>query len=510
VRGGLLILFISKTPVLLRTKSLIVDLASRRGEPNQESPSPYRGQLTAALSQFNTLSDYDGYFIDVLAQQIDYNADKQCPQDCEYDPTYYNDSTRPTQYNPSVGGTPMYLRRLEDIPEDWVTSYLTNAIIAAKKNKKDSVQAYSSKHRVGRTFVDDDEEETTEAELVTENQNDYSPKEIMKAKEKIPYLLRRLHDKSKEMKVHLISMIIATEKAQRDVDLQNRRDSTTKNVNLQPMRILKHDVYKMNPDGTIGPRFGADANKNDDRFKAAWAWRRDGDYEKDPYYNDMVNLLHYYNVMGINIREEDPFTYQEDFISSLTVLYITSNRDYVLRKHRGFHKEVYEALRTLPLEVIENSSAMSEFDKDDMVLNTVNIYNDSVFLKNEYKFRLGNLTSKEATKFAEEMEMFMVYYNLINQEKINMSKIITIDGFFYLDNETPLLLKVSNISKERNNSSFIDLTGEALFNENGYLVKLSDGHKTEFLDVAVAVDYLSDVYQSRQGIGFGRWEGLSI
>ena len=48
-----------------------------------------------------------------------------------------------------------------------------------------------------------------------------------------------------------------------------------------------------------------------------------------PYFADAVELIRVCEVLGIDIRNEDPRDYQKDDIAKLKVTYISKNRDYL-------------------------------------------------------------------------------------------------------------------------------------------------------------------------------------
>ena len=492
-------MFLSKTQVPILAQKLIVEVALRSGSPTSESPSPYRGfysHLQTQLRNFKrSTSEFDGSIYEILNEQEDYNADKQCPTFEYYTREEYNDETKPPMYSPAKGEEPDYARRLEDIDSTWIEAYLTNAIWGAINNASQSIREYNKRHPMAR-MMQDEEDDTlvSEADLSLEHENDYSTEEIAKAKEKIPYLLRRLHDKSKQLRVHVISLIIAYEKAKGFIALQNRASKSRKKE-VAPRHLLQNKVYTMNLDGTIGYMFGADANNREETFKEARKWICHYQGYHDDYYTDMIELLHYYDVMGIDITKEDPYDYQEDFISQLTVIYITSNRDYVMRKRTGYHREVFEYLKCLPLEYFENN-VIEETDDFEIVDNTMHIFNDSVFIDNEEKSRLENLTPAERDKLEKDKCVFVAYYNLTFGTNIDTTNMITQDGFLFRDTETPLFFDLGAII-EPDDEEYSNL---ALLHESGILIRLSKTHFTQYIDIETVTDVLSE-YRNKSALG---------
>lgn len=497
-------MFRSKTKVPILTKKLIVELALRSGSPTSESPSPYKGLLSLTFQRMEAIKSYgiefEGSLYELLNTQEDFNADLKCPTFEEYTGTEYQEETKPRMYLPSSGIPADYARRLEDIDSSWVISYVDNILYAIINNSTHSIKEYGKNHQLVRMMSDEEDDSVvSETELVLAHSNDFSPEEIAKAKEKIPYLLRRLHDKSKQLRIHVISLLIAYEKAKRYVDIQNRR-SRRRKIQVAPRHLLMFGVYKMNPDGSIGPVLGDDANNREESFKLAKAWLFQYEGYQDEYNQDAINLLHYYDVMGIDITKEDPSVYQENYISQLTVLYITSNREYVMRKRTGFHREVFEALKRLPLESFENETIVEEVDDYAIVDNTMHIYNDSVFIDTSYRDSLDDAGNGESYELNKNITMLIAYYNIIFSTLIDTTKMITQDGFLFSDLETPFMLDISAILGDEEDDTFVGSESLALLHETGYLVRLSKTHFTKIVRVEDVLETLMQ-YHAKKAYG---------
>ena len=477
---------------------MIVELALRGSSPNSESPSPYKGTLEYTFKTIEFFKgrfiDFDGNLYNMLEAQPDYNADDQCPTFEPYTGDEYQEMTKPRRYSPELGIESSYARRLEDIDDTWVFAYITMALYAINDNKENGIKAYNRSHTLLNVMEDEEDGSVvSESELLTSHSNDYSPEEIAKAKEKIPYLLRRLHDKSKSMRVHIISLLRAHELAKNEVALAKRRDPR-KTLKVAPRHLLKYNVHKMNPDGTIGPIFKEDANNREPSFKEARAWVLQYEDCTDAYTQDAIDLLHYYDVMGIDITKEDVRVYQEEYISQLTVLYISSNREYVTRKRSGFHKEVFEALRRVPLENFEAIITDTDEDEFDELDNTMHLFNDSIFINRDYDDAMDDSSDAFTNSNTYNLNMLTVYYNILYKTNIDPSKFITQDGFYYSDMETPFVLDISGLLDD---NTFDENTpsGMVLVHESGFIVRLSKTHFSKMIRTEVVVSYLEQYYK---------------
>lgn len=139
-----------------------------------------------------------GAIVQMLKDKPDYDADQQKPIAGEWT----KDRPTPTSY----------LRRLEDIDESWVRKYLENVLIGLKVEKSGGIREYSNKNKEALTFQNSEGDIVEEGELLVDTAT-YAPMDIAEAKSKLPYLLKRLYDKSLSLRVSAMSLIIAYEKA---------------------------------------------------------------------------------------------------------------------------------------------------------------------------------------------------------------------------------------------------------------------------------------------------------
>ena len=237
----------------------------------------------------------------MLRDQNDYNADKQRP----VSGPYIKRTSRSGEYN----------RRLEDIDESWVRKYVTDAVTGLKIRKSGGLREYRRSHAETRVIENGEGERVEESDLLLEYGNtSYRPMDVATAKSKLPYLLKRLHDKSVELRTSVLSLIRAYEIA------------SSGGRKPMPKDILAATVYQMGADGTITGKFPGTANSGK-VFPKARAWIA-GEFP-DSYFDDAMELLRVCDVLGIDIRNEDPREFQADTIEKMRVTYISRNREYL-------------------------------------------------------------------------------------------------------------------------------------------------------------------------------------
>ncbi|EDM99287.1 hypothetical protein BACCAP_03216 [Pseudoflavonifractor capillosus ATCC 29799] len=171
--------------------------------------------------------------ISMVKSVPDYDADKQQP----VVGTWRKDRGHPDHY----------LRKLEEIDESWVRKYLENVLFGIRKNRSGGLREYAAQNQESRVLIGNEGEETEEGELLIDY-GEFAPMDIAEAKSKLPYLLKRLHDKSIAMKVSAMSLIIAYERAKLSRKVP------------KPMDLLAVGVYRMGKDGNIEGRFPPSAN----------------------------------------------------------------------------------------------------------------------------------------------------------------------------------------------------------------------------------------------------------
>lgn len=304
---------------------LIVDLISRSGSPNEESLSPYDGMQDLLKEQSFRIPW--SLVVEMLQNEKDYDARAQQPIAGKY------------VKRAEKGGD--YLTRLEDIDASWVRSYVRDALIGLKLRDKGGVREYSHNHTYARTYIDEEGGIVDESELSIEV-SEFSAMEVAQAKAKLPYLLKRLHDKSIELRVSVLSLLQAYEYV---------RGYTKSSSGPKPKQILDRGVLRMTAEGHISSYFPDSANSAGP-FRTAFAWIRGND--KDAYFYDAIEFLHVCRVLGIDFSSIDPTDFQAEQIANLRVTYLRSNREY-LDGPRGYNMNLLSAVGQLGVADYQSS-----------------------------------------------------------------------------------------------------------------------------------------------------------
>lgn len=463
-------MLVSQTQLALPRRTLIVDLISRSGSPNQDSLSPYDGYSSEVLKQF---PNFQGDVAELLSKEADYEASKQKPQVGPY-------------VKDRVGNPSDYLTKLEDIDSSWVYQYTLNKLVGLKLQRAGGVKEFENNNKEIYITTMDDGTEISESEVLTITSDDYSPEQISKATAKIPYILKRLHEKSKVVGIHLLSLIIAYERA---------KVYTPPGKIPKPSQIIHQGVYYMSPYGTAGDLVHISANSGK-VFPPANKWVRGEPEYQDSYYTNMLELLDICDIAGIDLKKENPLTYQEEFIDKLVVSYIERNREYVQRKHKGFNRNVLDALKNISLDAYDQEAkeAQKGPDRETLILNTMQ------------RFAEINVSSIHKDQLRPEaVAKFITYYNYLTRSEFDMNHLLTNEGFLFLTKSIPAIFNVAPICAEKY------LYQEALIHISGYAIIFSQGNQIVYQDIETLTQYLQEIVERRSftyynNTKFGRWE----
>jgi len=487
-------LIIHTGPLPNPAQLLLVDLVSRTGSPTMHSLSPYNGMRKVLFQQVPN-GDLSR-IIDMLKTQPDYDADHQKPV-----------------AGPYVKNKPdgPYLRRLEDIDESWVQKYLENVLTGIKINKSGGMREYASHHREANTFRNSEGDTIEEGELLVDSPT-YKAMDIAEAKSKLPYLLKRLYDKSLEMKVSAMSLIIAYEKAKivRKVP--------------RPKDILEVGVYKMGKDGNLEGLFPLTANSGK-VFPPACDWIR-GFNRMDPYFADAVELIRVCEVLGIDIRDEDPRDYQKDDIAKLKVTYISKNRDY-LSGSRQRNITVLDSLSSIkvsdygiarkqapPISVRVMNTVQAILDCDDPTIQSILRQDPDAKAMNGFFHIYGQVAKDFRVTKKQHMEMLAVRRRAKLEDPKTLlvpvlEDFVTRDGFLcsLAGGSIPHVFRVKKYVDQEQVCADI-----AIAHASGYFFLVTEDNYVYYLDAVELGAYVNDfqrnVFTNRYSKNhkYGRWE----
>lgn len=446
-----------------------------------ESLSPYEGMHSEVIKQFPyQLSP----IMRMLEGQTDFDCDAFTPL-----PGPYVKLTQAERDQLKL--TNGYLTKLEDIDSSWALQWLNNTLVGLKIRAKQGLKEYEYEHPTTYSFVDDEGKTLEESDMLIEGEEEYSVTDVTKAKEKLPYILKRLHARSKVTRIHLLSLIIAYEKAKKN---SGRKGPTITS-------IAEQGVYFMREDGYVGTHVIPDDNKNGP-FKEMSGWILGYRDKIDSYFDNMLELLEICDVLRIDITREDPLDYQEDFMSRLTANYIAKNKAYIYNKRIGVNPVVFNALKGITLDDYDVKP------EDEVRKKTfMDLYPDTmqVFLDAE----LPNVFKDEIRE--QDLAVFFTHYNQIVGGVVSMDKLITKDGFLFLTKAIPLVLNMTRICKEDVSSK------SAIFHISGYAILITDTNDFYFQDVNVLTRYLESLCNGTQGTEtfgnntkFGTWKEAMV
>lgn len=435
-----------------------------------------------------------GVILNMLSECADYDASKQRPIAGPYK------LDRPDNEP--------YLRKLEEIDSSWVKKYLENVLVGIKKNDRGGVRAYRSQHRETRVMYDEDGEPTDESELlIDEGNGNYV--DIDAAKAKLPYLLKRMYDKSRMLGISVMSLLIAYERAR-----------YVKNPPA-PRHILDMDVYYMNKDGTLGNVLPSSANSGK-VFPAARAWVAGED--ADAYFRDAMELLRVCDVLGIDITRENPADYQRENIEKLKITYITRNRDY-LRGVRNRNLTVLDTLSNARVSDFKAKTAQTKsiallarevqsmiVNSDDRKLRSIVEAPPDPIAMNQFFRTYGEYMRGFRITMQQRQEAF-TSRRKVTLEDPNLQVIPVLADFETADGFLCSTLG-GNLPQLFNIQQFHQPIGPtyAIAHASGYLFIVTDGHVIEYLDALELEryirDYLCDNFTNRYNKNhkYGRWE----
>lgn len=441
-----------------------------------------------------------GAIVQMLKDKPDYDADQQKPIAGEWT----KDRPTPT----------FYLRRLEDIDESWVRKYLENVLIGLKVEKSGGIREYSNKNKEALTFQNSEGDIVEEGELLVDTAT-YAPMDIAEAKSKLPYLLKRLYDKSLSLRVSAMSLIVAYEKAKIVQKVPRPKD------------LLEVGVYKMGKDGNLEGLFPASANSGK-VFPPACDWIRG--YAPDAYFADAIELLRVCSVLGIDIKDEDPRDYQAADIAKLKITYISKNRDY-LSGSRQRNLSVLDSLSTikvsdysvtqkrgLPITARILNTVQAILDCEDSAVQRI------LQQKPDYKAMNSffNTYSRVAPDFRISKQRHMEMLSVRRRTPVSDPKTLLVptlddfftrDGFLYfpLNDAFPQMFRVKKYVDQDQVQADI-----AIAHASGYFFLVTDDNCIYYLDAveleAYINDYQRNIFTNRYARNhkYGRWDSCFV
>lgn len=311
-------------------KSIIEDIVTRDGAPNEDSWSPFTGRKYIIEEQFCgsqahrfKLQEFLTYFRnrDFKPSQVKTAKTAGMLQEVEKE---------------NAGFTTLEECVIDGVEHPRVLEYLIMLCAGFKKEE-------ASPYRKARDYITltkrnpngEDDDAIEEKFLVTrEDENSISNEEYESIINGLPHIIRSIWSYSKQYKANLFSFLFAY------ADMVDKRHGRT-DIVITDFRNYR--TININSDGTYRKDFiHAEDNKYDIYRNVLAIFRAPGSYPAE--YNLCMKFLNYLNVLGIDYHDEDPAQFNNDFMRKMVCTYLPTNEDY-MNEYKDVDPELLVALR---------------------------------------------------------------------------------------------------------------------------------------------------------------------
>ena len=469
-------------------KKIITDLALRRGSDTENDYSPYdgmnaivnnyyRGESLASLEYlYQKQKDFDA---DIMQPHIDVLSDYSRQEEREeYELT--------TEYNPAKDKANFkeYNRRLEDINQGYLEDYMSNLVYTVfVLSGSGGAIDYDYNHKLQPTLVSVEDDGVTElADLQLQgDEHSYTESAKAKAKEQLPYVIKRLHNLSCYCGIHMLSMISAYMKAKRENALRQQTGST---MSLKKNAVIAKGVYKCDTYGNIGDKIEV-ANKNQ---KAAhmfdWLHGLNNDYPS--YKEDYLNFVLYCEMLNIDLYNDDFTKYDKKFVDSLVVTTLTPNHQY--------NQAVFDAIR---------DSGIESTEEVDPCLETMENFRD-LCVSNEVLQKVIENHTKACAKDNLKVATALHSYQSIMLDNLPVPELKYYswqNGFLYYKGEL-VILNTRLVCDD----SYYD--PRVIISELGFCIHVSTNMALECMTVYVAEENMKSKYIEHDHSAMSKWSIL--
>ena len=349
-----------------------------------------------------------------------------------------------------------YYKRLEDIDESFVEKYVDQILTGFLW---DDTGAKRINQRLQTFDLWEDEEGYVSPTDVLIEEEDFTLDEIAEAKQKLPYLLKVLHDGSIKYKGSLLSFIIAVERY--------RLNAGGKSI--KPHNICKEGVYRVDSNGNITEPFTIEDNSAT-TLRTLIDWVLGG--IDDRYYRASRELLRVCTILDLDITKEDPKVYNSKVIESAVCLYITSNEEY-LENYGYANRDILKALSPEDIHSMSQSlqADFSVYHEEFSVFNLIQDIAASVAILKVKNYHVWKDRPKEVVKF-------LSYYkeNIDNSITDNIRAYTVSNNVLCVHGDEPLLIDMQCVRP-----------GEiAVLSSTGHLICYEQFSSTHFKYMAVS------------------------
>lgn len=447
-----------------------MDIALRNGSPTKDSCNDIEG-----IKESYTLQQFK-YRENMGKGEIPLDFERHLRKMADFSIKKYNDNKN-GKYEKDDN---FNYERLEDIKQEDIIRFTKYQIIGVKTNSANSVKSDYWDYQVERQFAsgnDDDEEMKTGSALASYD-NSVSLFYEEKAKERIPYLLKHLHEYSKHLGYSLISVIIAYDEVINSNVNTNRQPA--------PRQLLETGkMYAMNKDGTLGERY----HTNQHDASHAMKWIRG--YEPDLYYEYARELMKITEDIGYPMKDEDPLEYNEQFFQDLVITYVEKNRTYLehMSSDRLFNRRILKSIGEIDINEYkkkidikdDDSVTLETMSLQQQILHTVQLFELSpppgfyFGFNPELQSYLKRFCTKQA-KYYGTLKQFDLAKEYIQRQKVLSRKGYS-SGFLASNNTDFEVFDLTHISDKR---SF------ALLHNSGYFVEIRNDYNIRLMSIAEA------------------------
>lgn len=366
--------------------SVLEDVLTRNGDPDEWSFSPYRGQCSLLEEQFKN----SPYSLLVTVKNIVNSCPDFSPQKAKA-----NDDGANREYGAS--DAEQYYTRLEDIDEEFIVKYALNAIIGYKINNSGVKQVAKQMETISKWYDSEDDDYTSPTDYV-ETEEDFTVEEVLEAKQKLPYVLKQLWEGSLKYKGSLLSFVIAAEKYYR---------VSKSGMVVRPRDIVGYGVYRIDANGNPVSRFVIEDNTGN-IFRTLYSWVT-GEFPNDIYYKAYHELIRVCQILDIDITKEDARWYTKDVIKNALCTYLASNEEY-LETYGFVNKEIIKMLK--PDALFKVAGRLAQDEDAFSTVSAENVLDEIKMVVNKLRWK----RPKEWSEKPELVEAFLKHYNVNVEE----------------------------------------------------------------------------------------------
>lgn len=294
-----------------------------------------------------------GYYEKMLNYffKSDDDFDKYCEyvKTCvDYDPTKIFDKEKNTYLNPII--TKEHEIYIHKYLEQLKFSFYN---YTSQKSYKNMLNL----DRETQTLINEEGESITEAEMLEEKGTNKVVK-LLKYKEKLPFLLKNLHEKGKRYGISTLSCI-------RAIMLNPSKDKFT----FRSMKM--YGIWKMDKvTGECTELLNISSGDFQYYFKH-WIL---GTY-KDIFYNDLLEFISICSEIPIDMRNLDPKKYGQSFINKINNIYFIPNHELAAR-NQAVLCDIYNNYVSVPVKIslidyLENNVCCYKSEQRDILSVTI-------------------------------------------------------------------------------------------------------------------------------------------